>query len=655
MKKLVTLLMLQTIALSIVANSRTIEQPNFMSLSADGITIERIEFAKRSTILTFCAIGKEGCSVGFSPSVCLVDEEGHRYPARSSKGLKLGKLERIGKDGSLKFSISFEPLPEGTRVFDCLESPDANLHKRFYAIRPQGQEWDVFAKKTVQDVPFPNSAFRVDTVLVTGRIVSGEYNRLRQRPVHLISSNSQNALLRNFRDNRGVFDFLYVKKNGEFSFKTVVRQPTIDILNLYGILVPVLLIPGDHVKIEISDLGEFGQQVNYNSNYGDYGKLLTNIPFLFERELNESSYLKNGMKLPAQTWFSLHTAQKNKMEICDYISAKYGFTETETAYMQAVAQTSGALVSVMRMLTACSENYYGLREMTSNAAENSKIQKQRTVTEWEKSGVSLDFSFLKDVQMDNPATSVSPFYESLIMNTAKLVAYIQFGNVSNISDEMNISDMVGQLGYSKDVALAITAFCLDQKGLSISYPSYYNGDIESLYAAARENRRKELQPLARQIGCPHLKMSVESLVLQNAQPNVDYYSVDDKEILSVVQSFVKSNESKEIVIFPVHEYSSMELKKMEISYRLNCSELRQEYKLVPITTKRYLSKSELRDLQLSCPMLNNTVYLADETYLRFRDVLQFQIHQSNERIFSPDGQTYQNAEKSFFSDIDKKW
>lgn len=630
------------------------EHPEYMAWGCDGVIIEKVVFDKNTTTLHFRVTGEKDRYADFMNSVCLVDEEGNKYAKKKTDGIKMKKWNRLPHIKNAGFSISFEPLPENIRVFDCIGGSDANLYMRFYGIRPQGKDWNVFEKKAIQNASSGNTVFRVDTVFVTGRIVSGNYDRMKQRPVHLISSNSQNALLRNFRDNRGVFDFLYVKKNGEFSFKTVVRQPTIDILNLYGILVPVLLIPGDHVKIEISDLGEFGQQVNYNSNYGDYGKLLTNIPFLFERELNESSYLKNGMKLPAQTWFSLHTAQKNKMEICDYISAKYGFTETETAYMQAVAQTSGALVSVMRMLTACSENYYGLREMTSNAAENSKIQKQRTVTEWEKSGVSLDFSFLKDVQMDNPATSVSPFYESLIMNTAKLVAYIQFGNVSNISDEMNISDMVGQLGYSKDVALAITAFCLDQKGLSISYPSYYNGDIESLYAAARENRRKELQPLARQIGRPHLKMSVESLVLQNAQPNVDYYSVDDKEILSVVQSFVKSNESKEIVIFPVHEYSSKELKKMEISYRLNCSELRQEYKLVPITTKRYLSKSELRDLQLSCPMLNNTVYLADETYLRFRDVLQFQPHQSNERIFSPDGRTYKNMGKSFFSDIDKR-
>ena len=224
MKKLVAILMLQAIALSIVASIRTIEQPDFMSLSADGISIERIEFAKRSTVLTFRAVGEEGNSVGFLPSVCLVDEEGHRYPAKGSKGLKLGKLGRIGKDGSLKFSISFEPLPEGTRVFDCLESPDANLYKRFYAICPQGQEWGNFAKRTVQDIPFPNSAFRVDTVLVTGCIVSGEYNRLRQRPVHMILSSSQRRLLQGFRDNRGAFDFLHVEEDGTFSFKTVVAS-----------------------------------------------------------------------------------------------------------------------------------------------------------------------------------------------------------------------------------------------------------------------------------------------------------------------------------------------------------------------------------------------------------------------------------------------
>ena len=156
---------------------RTIEHPDFTSLFTYDIEIPKVEFGEEQTTLYFDFSHYTGTSFSFRSSTYLVDEEGRRYPIKSCKGFQLDKGYNVKEDGVKEISISFEPLPEGTRVFDCIEGPDLQLSFQFYGIREKGQDWDVFPKKDVADNPFPESFFGMDTVYVTGRITQSRYDR----------------------------------------------------------------------------------------------------------------------------------------------------------------------------------------------------------------------------------------------------------------------------------------------------------------------------------------------------------------------------------------------------------------------------------------------------------------------------------------------
>ena len=117
---------------------RTIEHPDFTSLFTYDIEIPKVEFGEEQTTLYFDFSHYTGTSFSFRSSTYLVDEEGRRYPIKSCKGFQLDKGYNVKEDGVKEISISFEPLPEGTRVFDCIEGPDLQWSFQFYGIREKG-------------------------------------------------------------------------------------------------------------------------------------------------------------------------------------------------------------------------------------------------------------------------------------------------------------------------------------------------------------------------------------------------------------------------------------------------------------------------------------------------------------------------------------
>ena len=118
--------------------TRTIEHPDFTPLFTYDIEIPKVEFGEEQTTLYFNFSHYTGTAFSFRSSTYLMDEEGRRYPIKSCKGFQLDKGYNVKEDGVKEISISFEPLPEGTRVFDCIEGPDLQLSFQFYGMREKG-------------------------------------------------------------------------------------------------------------------------------------------------------------------------------------------------------------------------------------------------------------------------------------------------------------------------------------------------------------------------------------------------------------------------------------------------------------------------------------------------------------------------------------
>ena len=606
------------------ANIPVIECPDYISLYADGVEIKRVEFGKKQTTLYFNFCHYTGKTFQFRPSTYLVDEKGQHYPARSCQGFKLGEWTNAGKEGVMEVSISFDALPEGTRVFDCIEGPDLTMSFQFYGIREKGRDWNVFSPKEVADNPFEEDFFRIDTVYVTGRITKSRYDRLKPA-VHEILSNSQQHLLQQYRENHGILDLLYVNHDGTFSFKTIVAKPCMDDLNLNGIRVPILLIPGDSLHVDISHLGEYNQKVVLKSKRGDYSRVLANTPFMYDRELADprgTLIFSEEDTLSAESWQPLHDKQKQSLEICRYIAAKYHFTQTELKLMCMDVLTTNASISILRMQAPILNKYRKEREF-------GKMPERHTLQGLLESGIHLNFSFLMECPWNDPTISVTTNYESIPKHLHELVQHIQFlpdtKQYGSLYDSLNLCAAAKQFGVGDMLMLS---YMMKRK---IKAPHEFEEAKASTKYAAQ----------------PHTKSLMESAIIDDINLRRENYLVNQTVAAKVIQKLVSRHMGKKIVLMPINWYKKEDLNEKDSLYRVHRMDMDKEAVLLPIATSRFLNKKKLKELQRVYPILTNTTYLKKEDFLHLSCALQFQLSHSPERLLLPDG-TYNVSARSFF-------
>lgn len=586
---------------------RTIEHPDFTALFTYDIEISKVEFGEEQTTLYFDFSHYTGTSFSFRSSTYLVDEEGRRYPIKSCKGFQLDKGYNVKEDGVKEISISFEPLPEGTRVFDCIEGPDLQLSFQFYGIREKGQDWDVFPKKDVADNPFPESFFGMDTVYVTGRITQSRYDRW-GRIEHESNSYSEQALRRQFRLGNGAFDHFYVAKDGTFSFKTLVVKPTMDELNINGNRIPILLIPSDHLQVDISHWGEYNQQVNIRSEKGDYSRMLTNYPFLWEKEIADPRgtliWSETG-KLAADTWQPLQDELEKQMEVCRYLAAKHHFTPTEQKLMQMNVQIDQAFIACMRMQTPLHIKYRkGYDLYVKGNYDNKKLPPRRfSVKDLEADSIFLDLSFIKDCPWDDPTFSATKYYEVVLSKLLSLFSYIMFipgtEKPSSENDSINIYAAAEQLGI--------------REALIGEYLTHY------LYSRMVNNPklRQKVEGIVDDFKLPHTKVLANpSLMVALNEYDTRSYPANQSIAADVIKKLYAPYKGKKVLLLPLSCYSPAGLQKIDSLYQARRAEIDREAVFLPVATPKYTSKQELKELQQKYPTLKNTVYLDEEELLR---------------------------------------
>lgn len=585
---------------------RTIEHPDFSALFTFGIEISKVEFGKEQTTLYFDFSHYTSTTFGFRSTTYLVDEEGKRYPIKSCKGFQLDKGYNVKKDGVKEISISFEPLPEGTRVFDCIEGPDLQWSFQFYGIREKGQDWNVFPKKEVADNPFKESFFGMDTVYVTGRITQSKYDRESNVCHHESYSYAENALRKQLRLGAGVFDRFYVAKDGTFSFKTMVVKPTMDELFIPGGRIPVLLIPGDHLQVDISHWGEYNQQVTIRSEKGDYSRMLTNYPFLYEKEIADPrgtlSWSETG-KLAADTWQPLHDEQAKRMEVCRYLAAKHHFTPTELKLMQMNVQINNAFISYIRMQTPFYLKERKEYDLYAKAKyDNTKLPQARfSVEDVEADSIYLDLSFIKDCPWDDPTFSATKYYETLLGKLLGLTIMFAPGTEkpSSENDSINIFAAAEQLGIGEVlIGYYLTA---DKYGKMKNNPEL----------------RQKIASIVDDFKLPHaIALSKTALMYDLHDHEIRSYPADQSIAADVIKKLYAPYKGKKVLLLPLSCYRPDGLQKIDSLYQARRAEIDKEAVFLPVATPKFTSKQELKELQQKYPTLKNTVYLGEEELLR---------------------------------------
>jgi len=315
----------------------TFSNPQYVSWNAQGLSIRKVVTDDTATTLFFRCEGQPGARIWMDSECFLSDVQDRRYRVLSAKGIMLDSVFVYDRKGRGEFSISFEPLPEGTEVFDFVENLHQRTSFRFYMIhdRKVDAAWrGRLQNQKASSFSFPAEAFTSDSVIIRGRISGKGVGRKLQR-----------LCLYNFVLQMG--EYQYARRNspkmttvgedGTFELKTCVAGPSW--ANLYlrgygGDIIPVFLWPGDVIELNVENFGESTQTIRYRSRHEECNRLLN---LGFDRDLFIGRDAVD--ELPEAQMVKARQRQLDDyMLLCRYFADKYHFTPTEQSLLESMFQ-----------------------------------------------------------------------------------------------------------------------------------------------------------------------------------------------------------------------------------------------------------------------------------------------------------------------------
>ena len=319
MKKILALVLLLMICQLSLDASDVWNSPHVMFKSTSKLSIQRVEFGKDATRVTF-----EYCATPFSwfrlgSRVVAVDNQGERHPATSTNGIEIDSTLWLSESGTTVFSISFTPLPKGCKCFDILSSSN-NGGIRIYGIQKRKTKRMKSSRETVSSGTYGNlSSSITDTLFIRGHFLKdGTSNDL----PHEISFPS-------LKDAITGESTVQVSETGNFTFSTVSSHPIWD--NMFGDnqIVQFFGWPGDTLDITINQWKRWNESIIYQSKNGKP---------CFENLMIHGDYMEGASSLDRLNWPDFQRASKdlltNGLSLAEYIVRQYGLSEDEAHLLQ---------------------------------------------------------------------------------------------------------------------------------------------------------------------------------------------------------------------------------------------------------------------------------------------------------------------------------
>ena len=107
-------------------NGKLIVRSPRYKFAPTNLELLRVELDDSATVLYFKVEGFANTSYGIRPEAHLVAMDGKSYRLTGTGGIDTDKIRALPAEGVAYFSLSFEPLPEGTESFDFVEAPDSD-------------------------------------------------------------------------------------------------------------------------------------------------------------------------------------------------------------------------------------------------------------------------------------------------------------------------------------------------------------------------------------------------------------------------------------------------------------------------------------------------------------------------------------------------
>lgn len=355
----------------------------YIDMAPVGFSIESVEDSPKATIINFRYQGNSKNNVGIRKECYIVDAEGIHHPAINAKGIKLGNTIKLNKQGVAHFSIYFSPLPASTEAFDFIEGTGGWNMVQMMMIHKAGTRPALPALNLTHVNGITENDFREDTVWVSGSLKNTKLNR--DNTSYYSSIPFPADIYSKWTIDNICGNHIHMNADNTFELKWIVDRPTIQYLHFNYALIPVLLIPGDHVTVDISHPGESNQQVTYGGRCAAYSRLLSNMPAIM---YNYGARLTN--------WDDPYFPMKKISKIAsdyevfrNYFTAKYQLSPEEARLLQAETDLYPATLCIRHWNKIISD---------SQGNRSKKVDKETT----------FDLRLLKKLSLDNIETYCAP-------------------------------------------------------------------------------------------------------------------------------------------------------------------------------------------------------------------------------------------------------
>lgn len=282
-----------------------------------GIKVNDISYLETATVVSLTYTGAPYSWIRLANSTYASDENSVRHHVIRTEGIQLGERLWIGDDGRVSFTLYFDPLPKGTKLFDIIEG-DLLGGFYLYGIHKAGTKARIpKADSTMSEKEVEASAFKPDSAFIRGCFKG--YSRQTMPELWLVGYRSFQVDPFDMSQSPTI---LKVEPDGTFHCGFLVDSPKWTYLdNWSNRHLNFYIRPGDTLDIQIDNFGQWNETISYKGVSGNscHGNLMRyNKEAIWERLLE----LRNAASLTAFD-HGIETLSEEVDALFDYLSWKY--------------------------------------------------------------------------------------------------------------------------------------------------------------------------------------------------------------------------------------------------------------------------------------------------------------------------------------------
>lgn len=296
------------------------DSPTCLMQSAYNITLEKVEMQDSATVLTLHMTDVETDEKYVDSRLFLSDGQGREYQLTGSCGVQIGEQDSLPQAGPIRFTLQFQPLPQGETAFDLRDLYERRFE--LFGIHNAKKTKTATLTAARPDSSTLPDAWTTDTVTICGQL--SDYSQEHMpgtmgTSFHLIEDDTASAQGRQTKVNR----------DGSFMLRYLADRPSIARLEGSGTSIYYYAVPGDTLYMDIDYQRRWLQPALTRSVQGNdtHEALLEVLPV---SPHYEHFFWNNRKKMAQDVFFHIVDSLQTRWDgLNNYLAGKYRLTPWE--------------------------------------------------------------------------------------------------------------------------------------------------------------------------------------------------------------------------------------------------------------------------------------------------------------------------------------